>query len=61
MGLFGTTSCKKYTCTCSVSTYDSNGSYISTTESHTVKARGVLRAESKCAAYNNSNSSCSVL
>ena len=61
VGLFGTTSCKKYTCTCIVSSYDSSGYYVSTTETHTVKARGVLRAESKCATYNNSNSSCSVI
>lgn len=61
IGLFGTTSCKKYSCNCTVSSYDSSGSYVTTTETHIVKARGILRAESKCATYSNSNSSCSVI
>lgn len=60
IGLFGTTSCKKYNCVCTVSSYDTNGNYYSTTETHTVKARGILRAESQCATYSNSNASCSI-
>lgn len=60
IGLFGTTSCKKYNCVCTISSYDSSGYYVSTTETHTVKARGILRAESQCATYSNSNASCSI-
>ncbi len=64
-GLLSTTSCKKFNCVCSVTYYDSNGSYVSsTTESHVVKSRGALRAQSKCNEYDeystNVEKSCSV-
>lgn len=52
-GLLSMTSCKKFTCVCDVTYYDSDGYYISsTTESHTVKARGIVRAQAKCIEYN---------
>ena len=55
IGFFGTTSCKKYTCTCDVTYYDSSGAYASsTTENHTVKATGIFKAEAKCDSYNES-------
>lgn len=65
LGLLSATSCKKYDCVCSVTFYDGNGSYVSsTTESHTVKARGILRAVSKCSEYSeystNIDKSCSI-
>lgn len=45
-------SCKKYDCECTTDYYDANYSIISTTtETHTVKATGILKATEECNKY----------
>ena len=47
--------CKKYTCECTTSTWDSNTqSYTTSSSSHTVKAMTRVKAYSDCSTYETS-------
>jgi|GEM_PF-6335154 len=54
-------SCKKYNCVCTTSTWDYNSqSYTTSSESHTVKAMTRIKAESDCISYESGSSSCEI-